>query len=375
MDFAFREEQEQLRNLARQILEAHTTRERLREVEASPERFDRDLWKELGRAHLLGVALPEDVGGSGFGIVELCLLLEEVGRAVAPVPVLATLVLGALPVDRFGSAEQRRRILAPVAAGEAVLSAALDERQVEDPTAASVAARRDGGAWRLDGVAGAVPAAHLAARVLVPAATGDGVVGVFLVDPRGGGAEVARQESTSGEPLARLALSGAAVAPEDVLGDPRAGAEVVRWTVERALVGLCAIQVGLAERALRMTADYTAGRVQFGRPLGTFQAVQQRLADAYIDVEAMRWTTWRAAWRLAEGLSTEEEVAVAKFWAADGGQRVLAAAQHLHGGVGVDVDYPLHRYTLWSKQVELALGGASRHLWRLGALIAGRPGE
>ena len=123
----------------------------------------------------------------------------------------------------------------------------------------------------------------------------------------------------------------------------------------------------MAERALHMTAEYLTGREQFGRPLAKFQAVQQRAADAYIDVEAMRWTMWQAAWRLDEGLPATEEVAIAKFWAADGGHRVLAAAQHLHGGIGVDMEYPLHRYTLGAKHVELMLGGAGRQLARLGA--------
>jgi 3-oxocholest-4-en-26-oyl-CoA dehydrogenase beta subunit len=137
----------------------------------------------------------------------------------------------------------------------------------------------------------------------------------------------------------------------------------------RAIVAICAIGVGVAERALELTAAYTTERKQFDRPLGSFQAVQQRAADAYVDVEAMRTTMWLAAWRLSEGLDAHHDVNVAKFWAASGGQRVVSAAQHLHGGMGADVDYPLHRYTLWSKWVELSFGGATQTLARMGEAL------
>jgi alkylation response protein AidB-like acyl-CoA dehydrogenase len=148
----------------------------------------------------------------------------------------------------------------------------------------------------------------------------------------------------------------------------------VRWIAEHAAVGYCALQLGLVERALRLTADYLSQRVQFDRPLGSFQAVQQRAADAYIDVESIRATLWPAAWRLAQGRPGSEAVAVAKFFAAEAGQRVISAAQHLHGGIGVDMDYPLHRFTFWAKQVELALGGSTRQLARLGrAMAAAKP--
>jgi alkylation response protein AidB-like acyl-CoA dehydrogenase len=139
--------------------------------------------------------------------------------------------------------------------------------------------------------------------------------------------------------------------------------------MQRAVLGLCALQVGVVERALRLTAEYTSKREQFGKPLATFQAVGQRAADAYIDVEAIRWTTWQAAWRLGAGEPAAPEIAIAKFWAAEAGHRVVYAAQHLHGGIGLDLDYPLHRYFLWSKQIELSLGSATRQLERLAMLL------
>jgi hypothetical protein len=372
MDFALNDEQEAVRDLAKQILEGHVTQERLKEIEAGAQHVDRRLWAELARANLLGIGVPEDAGGSGLGFVELFLLLEQVGRTVAPVPVLPTLVMGALPIAEHGTPEQRQRYLPPVVAGDLVLTAALAEVGTE-PTRPMTTARRDGAVWRLDGVKVCVPAAHVAGRVLTPARTGEGTVGLFLVDPAGDGVNADDQQTTSGQPEQRLELAGAPVPAEDVLGDPARGGPVLDWLIERATVAHCAVAVGVCEEALRLTAEYTRTREQFGRPIASFQAVGQRAADAYIDTEAVRLTAVHAAWRLASGLPAAEEVAVAKFWAADGGQRVVHAAQHLHGGIGVDRDYALHRYFLWAKQLELTLGGATAQLRHLGSLLASEP--
>ena len=370
MDFAFTPEQEALGELAGRILRDHATHERLKAVTADADWLDRDLWMKLAKADLLGVALPEMVGGGGLGLIELCLLLEQVGAAVAPVPAWPTLVLGALPVAEFGSDAQRQRWLRPVVEGSGFLTAALAEAPEEEPGEPSTRAERRGHEWRLEGTKTCVPATHLAARILVPARTGADTVGMFLVDPGAPGVRLERQVATNGEPQARLTLEGVTVGADDVLGDPGAGRGIVEWTLERALVGLCAMELGVAERALRMTAEYTAQREQFGRVIASFQAVQQRAADAWIDVDAIRLTLWQAAWRLAQGLPASNEVTVAKFWAGEGGHRVVYAAQHLHGGIGVDIDYPLHRYYEWSKTIELTLGSSASQLARLGARLA-----
>jgi len=362
MDFAFTPEQEALRELARELLEDHVTHERLKAIEAD-DWFDRGTWEALARTKLLGTAIPEADGGSGLSLLEVCLLLEQVGRTVAPIPAWPTLVLGALPIAEFGSPEQRRQWLPGVTAGEVILSAALVEPAADDPRRPTTTARRDGRTWRLDGVRTCVPAAHLAARILVPARA-EGDAALFLLDPRAAGVTIERQMATNREPQGRITLRGA---PAEFLAG---GAASLEWLVERALVGLCAMQLGVAERALRMTSEYTTHREQFGRPIASFQAVHQRAADAYVDVEAIRLTTWQAAWRLAAGRPASTEVAVAKFWASEGAHRVVYAAQHLHGGIGVDVDYPLHRYYLWSKEIELTLGSATRQLARLGAALA-----
>jgi alkylation response protein AidB-like acyl-CoA dehydrogenase len=277
-----------------------------------------------------------------------------------------------MAIAELGTTEQRTRWLPGVVAGDVVLSPALAE--VGSGTLASgVRATPDAAGsttWRLDGTAVSVPAAHLAARVVVPARLPGGNLGVFLVDPVGPGVSRELARTTDREIVGHLGFAGAPVEAQDMVGSVDGSDRAVDWILERAMVGLCALQVGVAEQALRMAADYTSGRHQFGRPLSTFQGAALRAADAYIDTEAMRVTMLQAAWRLSEGLDATDAVAVAKWWAADGGHRVVHATQHLHGGLGADVDYPIHRYFLWGKQIEVTLGGASQQLARLGREIA-----
>jgi alkylation response protein AidB-like acyl-CoA dehydrogenase len=365
LDFAFSDDQEALRDLAGKILGDIVTHERLTEIGRGDEWFDRKAWGALADAGLLGIGLPESVGGGGFGFLEVCIVAEQVGATVAPLPYVVSSV-AALAIAEFGDDAQRNRWLPGVASGESILTLALQEPNNDDPAAPTTQADvgRDG--WRLTGAVHCVPAVHLAQAMLVAARTGVGV-GLFLVDPMGEGVTSTRAIATNGEPVFFVDLAGASAEP---LGDPVDGERVITWAVEHALGALCVLQVGVSERALRMTAEYTATREQFGHPIAGFQAVSQRAADAYIDTEAIRLTAWQAAWRLADGLPAADEVAIAKFWAADGGQRVAHAAQHLHGGLGIDVDYPLHRYFQWSKSVELTLGSATRQLVRLGASIA-----
>jgi hypothetical protein len=369
MDFNFSEDQIMVRDLARGILEKEVTPERVKAVSAQPDWCDHALWATLAEAGLLGLVVPGEFGGMGFGIQEACVLLQEIGRVVAPVPALPTMVLGGMPIAQFGSEAQKREWLEPMAAGKVILTGAPVDAGSADPSKPATTARQDGGGWRLDGQKSEVRAAHLAQRIVVPAATGAGV-GIFLLDPQSSGVTLTRQRTTTGEPLFSVALSGARVDQRDLLsGEARDGTNA-NWMYECAVIATCAMQVGVSEKTVEITASYVTERVQFGVPIGSFQAVQHRMADCYIDREAMRWVTWRAAFKLAQGVPAPRDAAVAKFWAAEAGARIAAAAQHLHGGIGVDIDYPLHRYFLWSKALELSLGAAAPHLARLGRDMA-----
>lgn len=370
MDFRPSEEQQAIQELAREILEREATPERVKEAETRDGWFDAELWKTLAEANLLGVAIPEEHGGMGFGFEELCLVLEETGRSVVPLPAQATLVSGAQPIAAFGSDTQRAAWLPRVASGDAILTASLLDAESADPAAPGTRARADGDAWVLDGMRRRVPYAARADAVLVPAATPEGTA-VFLVDPRSDGVSLEARITSTGQPLFEMALSSVRVEAEARLGGPDAdGASIVRSMEQHAQVGAAAVQVGVLERALEITAAYVREREQFKVPIGSFQAVQHRCADAFIDVEALRWTTWRAAWRLASGLPARREAWVAKFWAADAGARVGAASIHLHGGIGSDVDYPIQRHFLWAKALELEGGGATPTLVALGRDMA-----
>ncbi|HEX4081762.1 MAG TPA: acyl-CoA dehydrogenase family protein [Acidimicrobiales bacterium] len=387
MDFAYGEEQEAVKELADRIFTERSTPERLKAVEAAADDasgpFDRDLWTDLASAGLLGIGLSEDVGGAGLDFVAICLVVEAAGRTAAHVPVVETLVYGAATIDRFGTAEQRSTWLPRVAAGEVVLTAGLAELVGDvvvpgDATPATTAAPDGAGGWRLDGTKACVPAGLVADLVLVPATLlgQDGKpegTGVFLVATDAAGVSRTRQDGPA-LPEALVDLSGVVVGEGALLGGPGAdGTAAVTFAVQHATAALCVEEAGATAASVALIGEYTKTREQFGKPIATFQAVGQRAADAYVDAEAIRLTAWQAAWRLSAGLPATAELAVAKFWAADGGQRVVHAAVHLHGGVGVDRDYPLHRYFLLTRQIELTLGGAHESLRRLGAVLAAEP--
>jgi alkylation response protein AidB-like acyl-CoA dehydrogenase len=373
MDFAFTQDQLAVSEAASKIFTGMVGPQRISAVEREDDRTDHDLWRALAGADLLGLPVPEEQGGSGYGLTELCLLLEAQGRSVAPVPLWATLVLGALPVAEFGSDALRARWLSGVVSGDTLLTAALNgaATSLTSSPAISAAARGDGrDGWVLDGTEMAVPNAHVASRILVPARTQNGGVVIVLVDPSADGVLLERAETTNREIHPHLHLTGARVGPEDILAGPEVGRWAVDYVLTAATIALCALQVGVCEAALDRTASYLNTRQQFGRPLSTFQGALLRAADAAIDIEAMRVTWQNAAWRFDTGRDAADAARVAKWQASERGQRTVHATQHLHGGVSADITYPIHRYFLWGKQIELMLGGPSVQLSRMGAAIA-----
>jgi alkylation response protein AidB-like acyl-CoA dehydrogenase len=376
MDFTYSDEQTAISELSHRILSEQLPAERLRELEKDPHWFADDVWSALAKADLLGISLPEADGGGGYGLIEACLVAEQIGRTVAPVPYLSCIVGAALPIAEFGTAEQRARLLPGVIDGTSTLTVALHEiDDVEVAELPTTQAVPDGDGWRITGTKAFVVGADSAAAIVVPARTGERGVTVFLVAPDAPGVTLAPEVAVTGEPQWGVHLDGVAVSADDVLGTPDEGGIVVRWLVDRLMAAVCATQIGVCEESLAITARYVCEREQFGTKLGTFQAVGHRIADSYIDTEAIRLTALQAIWRLDRGLDATDELMVAKFWAAEGAQRVVHAAQHLHGGIGVDLDYPIHRYFRWAKVLELMLGGASPSLVRLGASLADQPVE
>src|SRR3954447_10567925 len=253
MDFALTDEQVAIRDLAGRILTEQLTPERLREIETSDDDwFARDVWAELAKADLLGIALPESVGGGGYGLFELALVLEQAGRTVAPLPLHATLALGALPIAHFGTESQQAELWPGVIAGDLVLTAALSEGgNGYPPEVPETEAVASGDGWFITGTKHLVPAAHLAGRMLVPARTTDGSSTVFLVDPSADGVTAERNVSVNGEPLSTLRFDTVAVSESDVVGPVNGGAEVVAWIADRGVAAWCAVQAGVCEMALR----------------------------------------------------------------------------------------------------------------------------
>jgi alkylation response protein AidB-like acyl-CoA dehydrogenase len=371
MDFSFSETQNDAAALAAMVFKNECTPERLKAAVGPDGRFDANLWARLGDAGLLGLCLPESLAGSGLGLLELCTVLVEAGRHVAPVP-LATHLPTAMAIATFGDPAVQAMWLEGASSGHAILTTAVAEEHESVPTSPTTTADFDGEHWLLTGVKTVVPAGTIAELFVVPAQSTDGVT-AFLVHPDDPGVAVLPQRISDGDVAARLELNRAVVPAARILGGVGSGDEVVDWLQKRLTVALCALQLGVVKGALDLTAQYARTREQFGRPIGTFQAVSQRLADGYIDVLGAELTLWQAAWRLEEGLPADKEIATAKLWAADAGHRIAHTTVHVHGGVGIDLDGEAHRYFTAAKLNEFRLGGATDQARRIGSLLAAEP--
>ena len=349
MDFDFSEEQQAVSDLTRQIFEDKVTHERLREIEQGNLSFDIELWETLAESGIVGAGISESFGGAGLSFLSITAALELIGEFAAPVPLLETVVMGALPIQEFGTDAQRNELLPLISSGNLVLTAGLvpgDPVLVDD--------------GKLSGRIDFIPYGLEAEIILIP--TEDGM---YLLETSSTGVEPTFQETTMGQSQAMITLDQAA---GDRLGSAST-AEVLNWVRLRVDSGICSILSGACKASLDLAAEYTKIRHQFDRPIATFQAVSQRAGDAYIDTEAVRLTSRQAAWRIDAGKPAEEKVAIARWWAAEAGFRVVHAATHLHGGVGVDRDYPLHRFFLMARQLELTLGYSEEQLLLLGDLI------
>ncbi|WP_069167351.1 acyl-CoA dehydrogenase family protein [Nocardia altamirensis] len=363
MDFTPTEAQLDLARLTGEVCAKLVTADRLRELDTADERFDETLWHSLAETGVLAAALPEAVGGSDLGVLEQTAVLRELGKYVAAVPYLWSIALGAGALARFGDAAQQDRAT-QAGAGRIILTAALAEEHNWEPTKPITTAIETDNGWRLTGAKTTVPFANRADRILVPA-TVFGAVAVFLVDPSV--VTVTAQQVVDRTPEYAVDLADT---PAELVGTVERGAEILDWVLTRAWLGLSAAQLGTIERALELVAEYTREREQFGKAVGSFQAVAQRLADAYIDVQGLRLAVTQAAWLLSEDLPSAEAVHTAKFWAADAGHRVAHTVVHVHGGVGIDRDHIVHNYFTAAKHHEFALGGGTDHLRALGALLA-----
>jgi alkylation response protein AidB-like acyl-CoA dehydrogenase len=367
MDFTTTEAAQDLGGLVDTIVDAVCTPEHQRELDGLDQRFDRELWGKLIDSDILTSAAPASLGGDGFGVLEQVAVLVALGHQLAAVPYLESVVLAAGALARFGSDELQEGWGRSAVQGEKILTVALDGEMGEGPVQAPRAA--DG--YRLTGTRTQVGFGPVADAFLVPAETDSGTA-VFLVVADDPGVTVTALETTGLGSVGHVRLEGTQVGGGRKVGDGTDGM-VATWLETLAALGRSAFQLGVLERGLQMTAEYARTREQFDRPIGSFQAVGQRLADGYIDVKGLRLTLTQAAWRISEDVPAEIDVASAAFWAADAGHRVAHTIVHVHGGVGVDTDHPVHRYFLAAKETEFALGSATGQLRRIGRELAETP--
>ena len=352
MDFALDETQDEVRALAADVLGRCVDRGR------AP---DAVTWKALADADLLTLAVPEEQGGAGLGVVETAVVLGEIGRRTAAVPALATLALGALPVARFGTAAQRAEVLGGLGSGR-VLTAALNEPADPLPTEPRLTARREGSELVLSGRKTAVQHADSAERMLVSCAV-DGQPGVVLVAPTTPGITLRATPSSTGSAECAVDFDEVRVDAADLLGGS-CGAEVLEGVHGFAMAGICALAGGALTGALELTSEHVRTRAQFGRALAEFQSVAGQIADVYIASRTLDLATRAACWGLTSG-NAPQDCRTAAAWLTEAAPRALATCHHLHGGVGLDITYPLHRHTALVADLARLLGGAEAGLDRI----------
>lgn len=364
MDLSLSEEQELLKSTAREVLEREFPMARVRVLHEDPQGHAPDFWGRMAELGWQGVALPEKHGGAGFGFIELCLLIEELGRARVPGPFLSTTALGGMALARFGDEAQRAQHLPAIASGACIVAHATATPKGSGGLAGTgLSVGRDGDGFVLDGVLALVPYAHVADRLLVvtPGEGGDTAGPLLLVDAAAPGIVCEPLATLGAERQCRVTLREVRVPRTDALGAADQGHAAAVLIGQWGAAAHCAAMVGGSERVLELTTEYATQRVQFGRPIGSFQAVQHHCANMAVDVAASRYVAYEAIWRLAEGLDAAEAVAVAKAWVSDAYLRVCALGHQVHGAIGFTHEHDLHLYSRHAAGAALAFGDGDHH--------------
>jgi len=365
MDLALSEEQEMIKKMARDFLTDKLPKEVVKEIEESELGYSPDLWKEMTELGWVGLVLPDKYGGSGMSFLDLAVLLEEMGRACLPGPYFSTVVLGGLPISDIGTEEQKQEYLPKIASGEMIFTLALTEAGAGyDANAIEVKATADKDAYILNGTKLFVPDAHVADYMLVVARTDekakaeDGIT-IFIVDAKSPGISHTVLKTIANDKLCEVVFNQVNVPKENILGQLNQGWSEVQKIIQRAAVAKCCEIVGCTQQALDMTIEYAKDRKQFGRPIGSFQIIQHYCADMATDVDGARLSTYQAVCMINDGLPCTQEVAVAKAWAGEASQRIMALAHQIHGAIGYSIDHDLQFYTRRAKAAEVTFGDAS----------------
>ena len=376
MDLGLNEEQRMLRDFARDFLEKECPESLVRAAEEDEKGYVPDLWRKMADQGWQGLIIPEEHGGAGMSFLDLTILLEEFGRFLVPGPFISTVVLGALPILEAGSPQQKESLLPRIAQGELIMTLALLEPSARlGPDGVALAARREGDSFVLRGTKLFVPDAHISDLLLVAARTrpsADPSYGVtlFLVDAKSPGIRYQLLKTIGGDRQCEVTFEDVAVPQDRVLGEVDRGWPVVQSVVQKATVAWSAYLLGVAQMDFDITVQYAKDRVQFGRPIGSFQAIQHKCADMAIDVDGCRFITYRAAWAMAEGdPDAEMWASMAKAWVSEASQRVVAEGQQIHGGIGFTKEYKIQLYFRRQKMAELMFGDADYHRERVAELM------
>ncbi len=362
MELGLTEEQEMLKTSARDFLEKECPKQLVRQLDESDKGYSPELWRKMAELGWMGLVFPEKYGGSGGSFLDLIVLLEAMGYNILPGPFLSTVVLGGLTILAAGSEEQKKEFLPKVANGETILTLALTEPSA-DYNAASIktkaTARNDG--YVINGTKLFVPDANVADYILCVARTKetknpeDGIT-IFLVDAKSPGVKCTLLKTLARDKQCEIIFDNVTVPKKNILGKPGQGWPIVEGAIQKATVAKCAEMVGGAQAALEMAVRYAKERVQFGRPIGSFQAIQHYCANMVTDVDGSRFITYKAAWEVSEGLPATMDVAIAKAWTSEAYGRVTLLAHQIFGAIGFTMDHDIHLYYRRAKAGEIMFG-------------------
>ena len=367
MDFSFTEEQEMLRTSAKDFLAKECPKTKVRELEKSEQGYDPEMWRKMAELGWTGLVFPEEYGGTGGEIIDLVILAEEMGRNILPGPFFSTVVLCSLPILEYGTEEQKEKFLKKVADGEMLLALALTESLgIPKASAVELCAIPSGEDYILEGTKLFVGDANVADYLLVAARTGKGQnpeeeITLFLVDAKAPGIKVEVIPTIAGDKQCEVTFDKVNVSKKDILGEVDHGWNAVEFLLHRAALVKCAETLGASEAVLDMAVTYAKERFQFDKPIGSFQAIQHKLADMMMDVEGLRYLVHEAAWRMSEGIPSDLEISITKAKANQVYQRISLDGIQIHGTIGVTDDHDIGLYFRRVKAAEFALGDSEFH--------------
>ena len=365
MDLGLNETQQMLRTSAREFLEVECPTSYVRDMERDGRGYTPQFWDKLAGLGWLGLVFPEEYGGSEMGFVELAILLEEMGRVLMPGPYFSTVVMAGMTIWEAGSQEQKQEYLSGIASGRLIMTLALTEPSGSwDSEGVKTTAQSSVDGYALNGVKLYVPNANVSDHVIVAARTGQGDsdISLFVVTSNAEGLTQSPLETIASDKQSELILDNVQVPASALLGELNGGWGTIKKALAWGAVGKCAEMLGGAQQTLDMTVAYAKQRIQFGRSIGSFQAIQHHAADMAADVEGCRYITYQAAWTLAEGLPAERDVAMAKAWVSDAFHRVCMTAHQCHGAIGFTKEHDLQLYSRRAKAAELMFGDAEYHM-------------